>query len=170
MAKAKTTAGQKLSLDATLRALDERDLGYYSRLTPEESKAYSPFILMRYMSSIGPQSNMQGYAVLATNDLVNIGFFNLGKHPELQHMLLCLAGTGRKQYRPYVGSKNAKSKTKVVDELLLSLNPGMNEEELSIMRSMHDKESLRELGRDAGLSDAEIKELVEDGKKLERDS
>lgn len=170
MAKAKTTTGQKLSLDATLQALDGRDLGYYDRLTPEERKGYSPFILMRYMSSLGPQSNMQGYAVLATNDLVNLGFFNLGKHPELQHMLMCLAGTGRKQYRPYIGSKNAKSKTKVVDEFLMSLNPGMNADELQIMRGMHDKESLRQLGKDAGLSDAEIKELVEDGKKLERDS
>lgn len=169
MAKAKATAGQKLSLDATLQALDRRDLGYYERLTEEERKAYSPFILMRYMSSTGPQSNMQPYAVLATNDLVNIGFFNLGKHPELQHKLLCLAGLGRKQYRPYIGAKNAKTKTKAVDALLMSLNPGINDEELGILRGMHDRESIRQLGMDAGLSDAEIKELAEDAKKMERD-
>lgn len=169
MAKAKTTAGQKLGLDATLQALDRRDLGYYERLTDEERKAYSPFVLMRYMSSTGPQSNMQSYAVLATNDLVNIGFFNLGKHPELQHKLMCLAGLGRKQYRPYVGANNAKTKTKAVDALLLSLNPGINDVELEILRGIHDRESIRQLGMDAGLSDAEIKELAEDAKKMERD-
>lgn len=168
MAKAKATAGQKLSLDATLQALDRRDLGYYDGLTPEEKKGYSPFILMRYMSSVSPQSSMQSYAVLATNDLVNIGFFSLGKHPELQHMLMCLAGLGRKQYRPYVGSKNARSKTRVVDEFLMSLHPGINDVELGILRSQHDADSLRELGQDAGLSKSEIKELVEDAKKLER--
>jgi len=170
MAKKANTQGQKLSLDAVLQALDNRDFGFYERLTDEERKGYSPFLLMRYMSSLSPQSPMQSYAVLATNDLVNLGFFSLGKHPELQHKLMCLAGTGRKQYRPYVGAKNAKSKTKVVDEFLLGLYPSINAEELSLLKSQLDKESLRQLGKDAGLSDSELKELVEDGKKLERDS
>jgi hypothetical protein len=170
MAKKANTQGQKLSLDAVLQALDNRDFGFYERLTDEERKGYSPFLLMRYMSSLSPQSPMQSYAVLATNDLVNLGFFGLGKHPELQHKLMCLAGTGRKQYRPYVGAKNAKSKTKVVDEFLQGLYPSINTEELSLLKSQLDKESLRQLGKDAGLSDSELKELVEDGKKLERDS
>jgi hypothetical protein len=170
MAKKTNIPGQKLSLDATLQALDNRDLGYYDRLTDEERKGYSPFLLMRYMSSLSPQSPIQGYAVLATNDLVNLGFFSLGKHPELQHKLMCLAGTGRKQYRPYVGAKNAKSKTKVVDEFLMGLHPSMNTQELALLKSQHNKDTLKQLGKDAGLSDAEIKELVEDGKKLERDS
>ena len=169
MAKAKAS-GQKLNLDATLQALDNKDLGYWDRLSVEEKKLYSPFILMRYMSSLSPQSPMQSYAVLATNDLVNLGFFSLGKHPELQHKLMCLAGTGRKQYRPYVGAKNAKSKTRVVDEFLLGLYPSINAEELMLLKSQLDKESLKQLGKDAGLSDSELKELVEDGKKLERDS
>lgn len=170
MAKTKNPSGQKLSLDATLRALDEQDVGYYDRLTPEERKGYSPFILMRYMSSVGPQSHMQQYAVLATNDLVNMGFFSLGKHPELQHLLLCLAGLGKKQYRPYIGSKNAASKTKVVDAFLRSMHPEASEDEIGILRSMHDADSIRSLGRDAGLSDSEIKDLAEDAKKLERNS
>ena len=170
MAKKANTQGQKLSLDAVLQALDNRDFGFYERLTDEERKGYSPFLLMRYMSSLSPQSPMQSYAVLATNDLVNLGFFSLGKHPELQHKLMCLAGTGRKQYRPYVGAKNAKSKTKVVDEFLQGLYPSINTEELALLKRQLDKESLRQLGKDAGLSDSELKELVEDGKKLERDS
>ena len=166
MAKKANGNGQKISLDAVLQALDSRDFGFYERLTDEERKGYSPFILMRYMSSLSPQSREQAYAVMMTNDICNIGFFNLGKHPELQHKLLCLAGLGRKQYRPYVGSKNAKSKTRVVDEFLMGLHPGINATELSILRSQHDADSLRELGQDAGLSKAEIKELVEDAKKL----
>jgi hypothetical protein len=170
MAKTKNQSGQKLSLDATLRALDEHDRGYYDRLTPEERKGYSPFILMRYMSSVGPQSHMQPYAVLATNDLVNVGFFSLGKHPELQHLLLCLAGLGKKQYRPYVGAKNAASKTKVVDSFLRGLHPEASDDEIGMLRSMHNAETIKQLGRDAGLSDAEIKELAEDAKKLERDT
>ena len=169
MAKASTDT-QKLKLDSVLQALDRQDLDYYSNLTDEEKKAYSPFILMRYMASAGPQSQQAPYAVIAINELVNKSLFELGKHPELQHKLLCLAGLGKKQYRPYLGSKNAKSKTKIVDEFFMTLYPGINATELSILKSSHDKNTLRELGEDAGLSKAEIKELVEDAKKMERNS
>ena len=165
-----STGTQKLNLDSVLQALDRQDLDYYNNLTDEEKKAYSPFILMRYMASAGPQSPQAPYAVIAINELVNKSLFELGKHPELQHKLLCLAGLGKKQYRPYLGSKNTKSKTKVVDEFFMTLYPGINATELAILKSKHDKNTLRELGEDAGLSKAEIKELVEDGKKMERTS
>lgn len=169
MAKAKTGT-YKLSLESVLQALDRQDLGYYNTLTDEEKKAYSPFVLMRHMASAGPQSQQAPYAVIATNELVNKGLFELGKHPELLHMLLCLTGLGKKTYRPYVGAKLAKSNTKVVDDFFMTLYPTINATELAILKSRHDKNSLRELGEDAGLSKAEIKELVEDGKKMERDS
>ena len=131
MAKA-STGTQKLNLDSVLQALDRQDLDYYNNLTDEEKKAYSPFILMRYMASAGPQSRDAPYAVIATNELVNKSLFELGKHPELQHKLLCVSGLGKKQYRPYVGSKNAKSSTKVVDEFFMTLYPSINATELAI--------------------------------------
>lgn len=167
MAKATTT--QKLNLDTVLQAIDRKDLNFYDRLTDEEKKAYSPFILMRYMSSLGPQSDLAAYAVLAANDIINNGIFSLGKHPELQHKLMCLTGTGRKQYRPYIGSKGKSTSSKVIDEFLIGLYPTINETELNILKSQHDKDTLQKLGEDAGLSKAEIKELVEDAKKFYKD-
>ena len=67
MAKASTDT-QKLKLDSVLQALDRQDLDYYNNLTDEEKKAYSPFILMRYMASAGPQSQQAPYAVIAINE------------------------------------------------------------------------------------------------------
>lgn len=172
MAKASNNT-QKLDLKSVLPALDRQDLNYYNGLTVEEKKAYVPFVLMHYMASAGPQSEHAAYAVIATNELVNKSLFSLGKHPELLHMLLCLTGLITKQYRPYLGAKNirtnATSTTPVVDEFFISLYPGINATELAILKSQHDKNTLRELGEDAGLSKAEIKELVEDAKKMERD-
>jgi len=173
MAKA-STGTQKLNLNSVLQALDRQDLKYYDGLTVEEKKEYVPFVLMRFMASAGPQSKHAAYAVIATNELVNKSLFDLGKHPELQHMLLCLTGLITKQYRPYLGAKNTRtnvgSSTKVVDDFFISLYPGINATELAILKSRHDKNTLRELGEDAGLSKAEIKELVEDAKKMERAS
>lgn len=171
MAKATTsTTKPKLDLNTVLQALDRKDLNYYNGLTDDEKKSYSAFILMRYMSSLGPQSESAAYAVLITNAVVNSGFFSLGKHPELQHMLLCLTGTGKKQYRPYIGSKNSSTKSStVIDQFFMSLYPTINDTELSILKNQHNKDTLQKLGEDAGLSKAEIKELVEDAKKYYKD-
>lgn len=161
------TTKTKLSLDTVLQAIDRKDLNFYDRLSDDEKKEYSPFILMRYMSSLGPQSDLAAYAVFATNDIVNNGFFSLGKHTELQHKLMCLAGTGKKQYRPYIGSKGAsKTSSKIIDEFLMGLYPTINETELEMLKSQHTLETLQTLGQDAGLSKAELKELVEDAKKF----
>lgn len=161
------TTKSKLSLDTILQAIDRKDLNFYDRLSDDEKKDYSPFILMRYMSSLGPQSDLAAYAVFAINDIVNNGFFSLGKHTELQHKLMCLAGTGKKQYRPYIGSKGAsKTSSKIIDEFLMGLHPTMNQTELEMLKSQHTLETLQTLGQDAGLSKSELKELVEDAKKF----
>ena len=45
----------KLDLKSALAALDRGDLDWYSRLTDDEKKGYTPLVLMRYMSSLNNQ-------------------------------------------------------------------------------------------------------------------
>ncbi len=154
----------KLDLSAVLQAIDRRDLKFYSGLSDEEKKAYAPLVLMRYMSSLTDQNRNAAYAVIATNDLVNIGFWNLTKHPELQHMLLCIAGLGGKQYRPWIPVKRGKKLGKV-DEWIHNTYPHLNQDEIAIIKRSHDAKSWVEFLKDGGASDAEIKELSEAWKK-----
>ena len=117
------------------------------------------------MSSLGDQNKHAAYQLLAVNDLVNVGFWNLSKYHDLQHLLLCITGLGSKQYHPWLAVKG-KTETNKIDQLLRELNPGCNDTELSILRSVHDAKSIKRLAQDAGKSDAEIKQLVDDAKKL----
>ncbi len=158
---------RKLDLfNTVLPAIDRRQFDFYDTLDLEEKKAYTALIAMRAMSLTGDQSDRRAEQVLYVNDLVNIGFWELTKHPELQHKLLCLSGSGSKQYHPWVAVKSAKSKKKSIDELFLELHPGINETELAILKSQYDAKGIRELAKDAGRSDAEAKQLYEDAKKL----
>lgn len=162
----KTEKKYKLDLTRVLLALDSGDKSFYSNLTVEEKKAYAPLVLMRYMSSLSDQSPHKQYAVLAANDLINIGFWQLSKHPELQHLLLCVAGLGGKQYRPWIATKGrGSSKTSLLDEFFIDLHPGINATELDILKSNYDATSFRQLCVDAGKSDREIKDLAEEWKK-----
>lgn len=162
------TKAKKHNLDLikTLSALDNGHRDYYTNLTAEEQKAYSPLVLMRYMSSLGDQSRNQQYAILATNDLVNIGFWNLSKHPELQHKLLCLVGVGGKQYRPWIAAKSKRSRTRLVDEFILELYPGINRDEMDILKNTHTRESFTKLVMSAGKSDSDSKAILDDWKKI----
>lgn len=158
-----------LELSRVLYALDTGDRSFYASLTPEEQKAYVPLILMRWMSALGDQNRYQGYAIISTNDIVNLRFWQLSKHPELQHLLLCLTGLKSKQYHLWINNKTKGSKTKAVDAFLRELHPGINRDELSILRNSHDKDSFKELCYAAGKSDQETKQLVEEFKKVIKD-
>ena len=82
---------EKLDLfKRVLPALDKRKKNFYNSLTDDEKKQYSPFIIMRYMSSNGNGSSHE-MSILDANDWVNKHFWVLSKeHKELQHLLLCL--------------------------------------------------------------------------------
>ena len=167
MAKEVKEKQYKLDMFKTvLPALDKRDKSFYANLTDEEKKGYAAVVLMRAMSSLGDQNTQAAYAVLMVNDLVNIGFWSLAKHPELQHLLMCLGGSGSKQYHPWVPVKGKSSKTKLIDAFMTELNPGINDDELDLLRANHDANSIKRLAQDAGKSESEIKALVEDAKKL----
>lgn len=152
--------------NAVLPAIDRRDMSYWENLTDEERKAYAPLVLMRAMSSLGNQNNDAAYELLMVNDLVNIRFWELTKHPELQHKLLCLTGLGKKQYHPWLSAKGSESKTKLVDSFLVELNPSINQTELKLLKQGHTAASIKQLAYDAGKSEQEIIQLVEDAKKL----
>ena len=118
------------------------------------------------MSSLGNQNTNSAYALIAVNELLNVGFWSLSKHPELQHLLFCIAGLGSKQYHPWLSTSKTTSGTKIVDQFLMELNPGINNVELDILRSQYNTNSIKRLAQDAGKSDSEIKRLVEDAKSL----
>ena len=154
----------KLDIGEVMQALDRRDIGYFSRLTDEEKKSYTPLVLMRFMSSLNAQNPNAAYAVMAVNDLVNVGFWNLSKHPELQHLLLCLTGVGGKQFRPWLAAKNSKKSNKI-DQWLMEKYPHLNEDEVSILKSTYDDKSWAKFVKGSGATDAEVKEMVEAWKK-----
>lgn len=162
---AKAEKKYKLELSRVLNALDTGDRSFYNSLTAEEKKAYTPLILMRYMSSLGDQSRHKEYAIIATNDLVNIGFWQLSKYPDLQHLLLCTASVGTKQYHQWIPTRGKRIKESALNSFFMEIYPDINDIELEILKSQLDKDSFYQLTIDAGKSDREIKDLMEEWKK-----
>jgi hypothetical protein len=169
MAKApkKTAAEKKPSLDIfdEMRAADLKNFDWLDNQPDELRKTFSPLIAMRWFSAVGDRSGLADYHVMMTNELVNIGFWDLSKFPDLQWRLLAAAGCGGVQRHNWIAGSKKKNSNKL-DKFLLGIYPHLNDDELTILKSKHTADTIKQLCKDTGMPDADIKPLVDDFKKL----
>ena len=148
----------KLTIKEEMRAIDQRDVGWWDSLTEEEQKKVGIWILMRYTSACDSNHDqIRDHYLTMTNDLVNVQFNTLRHHPQLQHRLLQIVGIGKSQYHPWIAPGKRQKKNKVA-EWLLTLYPGINDDELDILLES-PKAELKSLAQSAGMTDKDIKAL-----------
>src|SRR5277367_5086586 len=108
----------KLELFKVLGAVDTKQSQFYDELSDEEKKSV-PFVpILRMLSSVSDQSPYAEYHILMVNEILNQGFWDYLKYPDLLWRLMCIVGSGRKQYHSY-NKFEKQSKTPLLDELLL---------------------------------------------------
>lgn len=148
----------KLTIKEEMRAIDQRDAGWWDTLTPEEQKKISPWLLMRYTSACDTNHDaIRDHYLTMTNELVNVQFNTLRHHVQLQHRLLQVVGIGKSQYHPWIPPGKRQKKNNIA-EWLLTLYPGINDDELDILLET-SKSELKSLAQSAGMLDKEIKAL-----------
>jgi len=138
-------------------AMDMNKKDFYSKLTPEQQKAFVPWLAMRFLSSA--EGRFADHYLLMTNDLVNHEFTSLTKHPELQWMLMALCGIGAAVFHPWIPPGNNKGKNKI-QTALSKVYPKLKADELELMEKIHTLAEIKTLFKDSGYSDKEIKELL----------
>lgn len=138
-------ATAKLDIKRELGAVDQKNYDFYSKLTDEERKAFSPYILMRYTSNVQGDRDIQEWFVEMTNEMVNKNHWQLSKdHKGLLWKLFAATGAGVTCYHPYIaGSK--KEKAVKIEKLLCEIHPAMKMEDIKLMASMMDKKDKEEL-------------------------
>ena len=104
----------KLTIKEEMRAIDQRDVGWWDTLTEEEQKKISPWLLMRYTSACDTNHDaIRDHYLTMTNELVNVQFNTLRHHVQLQHRLMQVVGIGKSQYHPWIApGKRQKKKSK----------------------------------------------------------
>jgi hypothetical protein len=155
MAKAKKAPA--IPLKDVMAAIDKKDRGFYNRLSAEQKKAFSAWMMMRYTSSV--QGRDAANYIFMTNELVNYQFMEVSKHPELQWLLLSACGVGKIQFHPYLKPPNSKKKKNKVTEFLYELHPHMKAEDIQILVDLNTKEELKQLAEEHGYDDKSIKDI-----------
>jgi hypothetical protein len=110
MSKQKLSADEKFTdidfpLFDALAALDKKDYEFFDRLTVEQQKGFSPFMLLHWLSAVTGVPDLQRYYLQNTDLAANKHMFheNIIKHNKLQWLMLCAVSPGMgKQYHKWI--------------------------------------------------------------------
>ncbi len=146
MAKATTPVDEKFEkqdfdLFEALNAIDNKDYGYFDRLTTEQQKKFVPFMMLHWMSAIKANEGLSRYYVMSAAEYANKYMFNenVQKHPKLQWLMLCSAspGLGKQfhQWIPHIKTNVSKlketAKVKDVKEYFKKVYPKTSDSDLT---------------------------------------
>ena len=148
----------RLTIKEEMRAIDTKDRTWYDSLTEEEQNKLSIWLLMRYTSNANDRMLIDHYLEW-TNEVVNVHFNKLRKHPQLQFQLLQVVGLGRGTFHPWIAPGKAAKKNKIA-LWVAEKYPQYNDDEIEIFLSNHTTESLTELMEEYGLDKKSIKEIL----------
>jgi hypothetical protein len=138
-------ATAKLDIGRELGAVNSRNYDFYDNLTDDEKKAFSPYILMRFVSNPQTDPDTYEFTIDRVNEFVNKNHWELSKgHKPLLWKLFAGCGTGITLRYTYLKS-GSKEKANKIEKLLAELYPAMKMSDIKLLASMMDKKDKEEL-------------------------
>lgn len=151
-----------------LPAIERGDYKFYSNLTPSQKKGYEAYIISRWMTTSSDRSHVD--FLMNSNDIVNVDFWTLSDHPELQHMLMCivhkLSATRKNVRHHWIPIMGGRRKANEVRSWVLDKFPQLSDQELDILLSSWDENTFKEFVLMYGTLDSELKKLMTSWKGL----
>ena len=148
----------KLDIKRELKAVDQKNYDFYSNLTDEEKKVFSPYILMRYTASVQGDRDIQEWFLENTNEFVNKNHWDLSKnHKALLWKLFAATGAGVDCYHPYLAA-GKKEKANKIEKLLCDIYPTMKMVDVKLMAKLMTKADREELFDKMGFDKKQRKE------------
>ena len=153
----------KVELKEKLAAVDLGAKDLWDELDDANRKALKSelFLLNRYISNVkGQNRETQEHFVLSVNEYFNKHWNTLQKHPKLLWQLLCMCSHESRKvfFHEWIGFKKKKGDTKRI-KFLLEVYPSRKQDELEMLAELMELKDFKDLAKDFGYSDKEIKDL-----------
>jgi hypothetical protein len=142
-----------------MAAFDRKDRAYYDKFTDEQRKKFSTYLMLRYGASVTGDVTLQSYYLMATNQRVNKHFFDVNRHPKLQ-WLMCTSVSpdmGNKYHYWLPAKKKVGASTNKLIKFVREIWPNLKEDELEMIITLNDKKELKQLAKEHGWNDKQIK-------------
>jgi hypothetical protein len=145
----------KLSIANEMAQFDSKNRQFFDELSDEERKKFSPFLMIRYGSSVSGSRDLQEFYLIATNERLNKRFFavNTTQHKKLQWLMATTVSPGLGTFRHnWIAPKKKESTNTAVRKQLAELFPHLKDDELDLLAEITTKKELdtylRELGQE----------------------
>ena len=145
----------KLSIANEMAQFDSKNRQFFDELSEEERKKFSPFLMIRYGSSVSGSRDLQEFYLIATNERLNKQFFavNTTQHKKLQWLMATTVSPGLGNFRHnWIAPKKKESTNTAVRKQLTELFPHLKDDELDLLAEITTKKELdtylRELGQE----------------------
>ena len=152
-----------INLNQMLYNLDMGNKEWYNSLDSELKKTFSSYVSMRFASSVKSNKILQESYIESVNEFCNKYFSTIQKHEGdslLFWKLLCLCGSGQKQFHPWLKAPKGNGKKTKIFDFLQSCYPNYKNDEIETLISVLDKKEIKEMAKQAGLDDKEIQLLI----------
>jgi hypothetical protein len=149
----------KLSIANEMQEFDRKNRHFYDDLSEEEKKKFSPYLMIRWGSSVNGSADLQAYYLISANEKLNKNFFdiNTAKHKKLQWLLATTVSPGMgKQYHQWIAPKKRENNNKAI-KFLRELYPHARDDELELLAELNDTKELKQQARLMGWDDKRIK-------------
>ena len=140
-----------------MKGFDRKDRDYYDKLTDEQRKKFSTYLMLRWGSAVTGSSDLQAYYLISTNENVNKNFFELGKHPKLQWLTCTTVSPDMGYQNHYWLSTKKRGGNNKVYKFLEKMYPDMKSDELDTLTLINDIKDIKLFAKEMGMSDKEIK-------------
>jgi hypothetical protein len=159
MKKSTTDYSSPTNIFKVLSAIDLKDYKYFDNLTEEQQKEISPYLLLRWNSTVHGNNDISKYYALSSNSFINENFWDYSNNKKFCWLLLCASSPGiGKQKHYWLGSAKGKNDSKL-KKILLELLPNKKENDIDLMLKINSKEEIFEWLRSLGWDEQRLKEL-----------
>ena len=145
----------KLSIGNEMAQFDSKNRQFFDELTDEEKKKFSPFLMIRYGSSVSGNRDLQEFYLIATNERLNKKFFavNTTHHKKLQWLMATTVSPGLGNFRHnWIAPKKKEPGAGSIRKQLMELFPHLKDDEIALLAQITTKKELdiylRELGQE----------------------
>lgn len=134
-----------LNITNEMRALDLKQRDWYDGLTPEQQRKFSPYLMLRWGSSVQGSDELLEYYIRSTNQRLNRHFFsvNASRHKKLLWLMATAISPDLGVHRhPWLAHKRAErdtAKTKIIREYW----PHLRDDEVELMAQLNTPADLK---------------------------
>ena len=142
-----------LNITNEMREFDRKNRGFYDKLDEDQQRKFSPFLMIRWGSSVEGNRDLQEFYVIATNERLNKHFFAIptSRHKKLQWLLSTTVSPGIGTFRhTWIGPKKKNAELSKKKKLITAMYPHAKDDEIDLLVEIVTDQEIKRYLRDMG--------------------